>query len=52
MKPKTKERKKIEHRLLFYLQLYNELKDRDGVLQTILYIDEEIAKLVELLKMM
>lgn len=52
MKPKTKERREYEKRLLFYLELYNELKDRDRVEQTLLFFEEEIDKLVELLKQM
>ena len=52
MKPKTKERREYEKRLLFYLELYNELKDRDRVEQTLLFFEEEIDKLVELLKRM
>jgi len=52
VKPKTKERRKYEKELLFYLDLYNELKGREGALQTLSYFEEEIDKLVELLKQM
>lgn len=52
MKPKTKERKEIEKKLLFYLQLYNELKGREGVANTLLYFENEIDNLVETLKFM
>ena len=50
MKPKTKERKKREKELLYYLDLYSELKGREGVEQTLRFFEEEIEKLVELLK--
>lgn len=52
MKPKTKERKKLESKLLFNLQIYNELHGREGVTQTLLYFETEIDRLVELLKRM
>lgn len=50
MKPKTKERKRYEKELLFYLDLYNELKGREGAENTLIFISDEIDKLVELLK--
>ena len=52
MKPKTKERKRYEKELLFYLDLYNELKGREGAGKTLTYLNDEIDKLVELLKQM
>jgi len=52
MKPRTKERKRYEKELLFYLELYNELKGREGVIETLVYLNDEIDKLVELLKQM
>lgn len=52
MKPKTKERKRLEEKLLFYLELFNELKDREGVTSTLAYFEVEIDRLVELLKHM
>ena len=52
MKQKTKERKRCERELLFYLELYNELKGREGVEQTLVFLSIEIDKLVELLKQM
>ncbi len=52
MKRKTAERKKYEKELLFYLDLFNELRGREGVEQTLVFIDYEIDKLVELLKQM
>jgi hypothetical protein len=38
VKPKTKERKKIEKEPLFYLDLFNELRGREDVGQTLGYI--------------
>ncbi len=52
VKPKTSERKRYEKELLYYLHLFNELKGREGVDQTLVYIGYEIDKLVELLKQM
>lgn len=52
MKPKTKERKRLEKKLLFYLELFNELKGREGATSTLTYFEEEIDRLVELLKQM
>ena len=52
MKLKTKERRKYEKELLFYLELYNELKGREGVQGTLAFINDEIDKFVELLKQM
>lgn len=52
MKPKTKERREREKRLLFYLEIYNELNGREGVTQVLLFYEEEIDRLVELLKRM
>jgi len=50
MRRKTRERKRCEKELLFYLDLYNELKGREGVVGTLAFLDDEIDKLVELLK--
>lgn len=52
MQPKTKERRKHEKELLFYLDLYNELKGREGVEKTLTFLNDEIDKLVEILKQM
>lgn len=52
MKPKTSARKKFEKELLYYLDLYNELYGREGVGKVLAALDEEINKLVELLKQM
>lgn len=49
---KTQEKKKYEKELLFYLDLYRELKGREGVKRTLAFIDDEINKLVELIKQM
>ncbi|MDR1202730.1 MAG: hypothetical protein LBL58_14040 [Tannerellaceae bacterium] len=52
MKQKTKERRKYEKELLFHLELFNELKGREGALKTLEFLSNEIDKLVELLKQM
>lgn len=52
MKTKTKERKGYQKELLFYLDLYNELKGREGAQKTLEFLNDEIDKLVELLKQM
>ena len=52
MKKKTRGRKKHEKELLFYLYLYNELRGREGVKDTLVFINDEIDKLIELLKQM
>jgi len=52
VKPNTKERKRAEKELLFYLDLFNELRGREGVEQTLVFLDFEIDRLVELLKQM
>ncbi|MDL2221367.1 hypothetical protein LJC35_02290 [Parabacteroides sp. OttesenSCG-928-N08] len=52
MKAKTKERKRYEKELLFYLDLFNELKGREGARKTLEFLNDEIDKLVELLKLM
>ena len=52
MKPKTKERKKLEKELLYYLELYNEIRWRENVDQVLDWIEESIGSLVEKLKRM
>ncbi len=52
MKPPTKAQRETEKKLLFMLRLYSELKNREGVASTLLYLETEIDKLVELLKQM
>lgn len=52
VKPKTREKKRYEKELLFYLDLYCELRGREGAEKTLEYLDDEIDKLVEILKQM
>lgn len=52
MRKDSNERKKIKKKLLYYLDLYNEIQFRDNVGQTLQYFEEEIDRLVELLKRM
>ncbi len=46
----SKERKEKGKELLYFLDLYNKLVQRDGTLQVLQYLEAEIDKLVELLK--
>lgn len=52
MKRKTKEWRKKEKELSYYLQLYNEIQTRDNVSQILACLDVEIDELVETLKRM
>jgi hypothetical protein len=52
VKRKSAERQRFEKELLFALELYNELKGREGVAETLYFLDLEIDKLVEQLKQM
>lgn len=52
MKRKTTERIDAEKQLLFYLELYNELKGREGAQSTLKFVANEIDILVEMLKEM
>lgn len=52
MKKKTKERRDTEKELLYYLQIYNELKGRNEVERVLNCLGDEIDKLVEKLKFM
>lgn len=52
MRKKTKERKEIEKSLLYYLQLYNEIKGRNKAWQILSWLEDSIDELVEKLKMM
>lgn len=52
MKRKSKERKKAETDLLFYLELYNELKGKEGAWQMRAWLEVEIDRIVEKLKIM
>ena len=50
MKRKTKARIKLEQELLFYLQLYGELRGRNETWKMLKVIEERIDELVEILK--
>lgn len=52
MRKKTKERKEIEKSLLYYLQLYNEIKGRNEAWQILSWLEDSIDELVEKLKIM
>ena len=52
MKKKTKQRRDTEKELLYYLQIYNELKGRNEVERVLSCLGDEIDKLVEKLKFM
>ncbi|WP_278685690.1 hypothetical protein [Alistipes finegoldii] len=50
MKKPSKEQKEFEAELIYYLRLYSELKGREGAAKILVSIEEEINKLVEILK--
>jgi hypothetical protein len=50
VRPKTKERKRLEGTLIYSLELYSELRWREGVEQTLFFLSYEIDKIVETLK--
>ena len=55
IKPKGYEKtkqgtKEFEAELIYYLRLYSELKGREGAAKILASIEEEINKLVEILK--
>lgn len=50
MKKPSKEQKEFEAELIYYLRLYSELKGREGAAKVLASIEEEINKLVEILK--
>ena len=50
MKKKTKERRLAEKELLYYLEIYSELKGREGVKEVLEYYDLLIQDMVELIK--
>jgi hypothetical protein len=52
VKPKTQERKRLERKLIYTLDLYSELKWREGVEQTLVFLGYEIDRTVEELKEM
>lgn len=49
---KSKERRKAEKDLLYYLQIYSELRGRFGTGQTLAYFSMLIDELVEKIKKM
>lgn len=48
----SKEQKKLEQELIYYLRLFNELKGRSGTSDIVRFIEEKIDELVDLIKMM
>lgn len=52
MKRKTKERRDVEKELLYYLEIYTELRGREGVGQVLAFYDELINEALEKIKMM
>ena len=50
MKKPSKDQKEFEAELIYYLRLYNELRGREGAAKVLSSIEEEINKLVEILK--
>ena len=50
MKKPSKEQKEFEAELMYYVRLYSELKGREGAAKSLASIEEEINKLVEILK--
>lgn len=50
MKKPSKEQKEFEAELIYYLRLFNELKGREGAVKVLASIEEEINRLVEILK--
>ena len=50
MKKPSKEQKEFEAELIYYLWLYSELKGREGAAKILASIEEEINRLVEILK--
>ena len=52
MKRKTKEKRDAEKELLYYLEIYTELRGREGVGQVLAFYDELINEALEKIKMM
>ena len=50
MKRKSRERRTAEKELLYYLEIYSELKGREGVQKVLEYYDMLIREMVELIK--
>ena len=52
MRRKTKERRDAEKELLYYLEIYTELRGREGVGQVLEFHDELIREVLEKIKLM
>ncbi len=52
MKRKTPERKRKEKELLYYLEIYSELRGREGAEQVLDYYNDLIMELIETIKQM
>ncbi len=52
MRRKTKERRDAEKELLYYLEIYTELRGREGVGQVLEFYDELIREVLEKIKLM
>ena len=50
MRKKTKERREAEKEMLYYLEIYSELKGREGVKEVLAYYDLLIQEMVERIK--
>lgn len=50
MKKPSQAQKEFEAELIYYLRLFNELKRREGTMKILTSIEEEINKLIEILK--
>lgn len=52
MKKKTPERRKAEKELLYYLEIFTELRGRNGAEQSLAYFEILIDEMVEKIKKM
>lgn len=52
MKKPSKERERKEQELLYLLRLFNELQGREGVTSVLYDLEQNIAQIVELLKIL
>lgn len=50
MKRPTKKQKEYEAELIYYLRRFNDLNGREGVTQVLSAIEQEIDRLIEILK--
>lgn len=50
MRTKSRERRTAEKELLYYLEIFSELKGREGVQEVLEYYDMLIREMVELIK--